>query len=79
MATPTTRIDINGSPHLILSMLNQLVNNAGVPQANITVYDASRYIGDSIYIPCHAAFPNVNFMDVSGGDGRSQVVYTGST
>ena len=67
---------INGSPHLILSMLKQLVNNADAAQGDITVYDASRYIGDSIYVPCHAAFPNVHFMDESGGDGRDLEVLT---
>ena len=39
---------INATPAMVLSLLKQLINGAGVPQADITVYDASRYIGDSI-------------------------------
>jgi len=62
--------NINPSPQLILSVLRQLVNTAGVSQANITIYDASRYITDNIYTYCKNEFPNVVFVDQNGGDGR---------
>ena len=39
----------NPSPHVILSVLKQLIETAGVPGSAITVYDASRYIGNPIY------------------------------
>ncbi|MBL7184760.1 MAG: DUF362 domain-containing protein [Phycisphaerae bacterium] len=39
----------NPSPHVILSVLKQLIEVAGVPGSAITVYDASRYIGNPIY------------------------------
>ena len=44
--------------------LRQLVNQAGVAQSNITVYEApktapSRVIPDRIFNKCHAEFPNV--------------------
>ncbi|HWB59767.1 MAG TPA: DUF362 domain-containing protein, partial [Chthoniobacteraceae bacterium] len=63
---------INGNPQLILSLLRQLVHNAGVAQADISVYDISRFIGDNIFVPCHAEFPQVHFVetDKGGGDGR---------
>ena len=63
---------INGNPQLILSMLRQLVNRVGVAQTNIIIYDISRYIGDNIFVPCHAEFPQVRFieLDKGGGEGR---------
>lgn len=63
---------INGNPQLILSMLRQLVRSAGVAQQDIYVYDISRYIGDNIFVPCHAEFPQVHFveLDKGGGEGR---------
>ena len=39
----------NPSPHVIYSLVDQLVNKAGVPGSAITLYDATRYIGDPIY------------------------------
>jgi len=66
---------INGNPQLILAMLRQLVNQAGVPQTNIYVYDISRYIGDNIFVPCHAEFQQVHFVEVETGgtEGREAV------
>ena len=63
---------INGNPQLILSLLRQLVHNAGAAQQDIYVYDISRYFGDNIFVPCHAEFPKVHFveMDKGGGEGR---------
>jgi hypothetical protein len=39
----------NPSPHVVYSLVSQLINKAGVPGSAITLYDASRYIGDPIY------------------------------
>jgi hypothetical protein len=63
---------INGNPHVILALLRQLVNQGGVAQDDITVYDITRFIGDSIFVPCHAEFSGVHFveLDSGGGDGR---------
>lgn len=62
--------NINPSPQLILSVLRQLINTVGVPQQNITIYDASRYITNNIYTYVKNEFPNVVFVDQNGGDGR---------
>ncbi|HUU19496.1 MAG TPA: right-handed parallel beta-helix repeat-containing protein [Sedimentisphaerales bacterium] len=37
------------SPHVIYSVLEQLINVVGVSGSAITIYDASRYIGDPIF------------------------------
>lgn len=39
----------NPSPQVIHTMIRQLVEVAGVPGSAITIFDASRYIGDPIY------------------------------
>ena len=72
---PRNQNSINGNPHLILALLGQLVHNAGVAQEDLYVYDISRYIPDNIFLPCHAAFPRVHFVEVEkgGGEGREAV------
>ncbi len=57
---------IDASSQAILSMLHQLVDEAGVPQNNIVVYEAVRVVADRIYNPCHAKFPGVIWMDSKG-------------
>ncbi len=37
------------SPHVVYSVVGQLIEVVGVPGSAITIYDASRYIGDPIY------------------------------
>lgn len=48
------------SPHVIYSVLDQLINAAQVSGSAITIYDASRYIGDPIYNRVKND-PNINF------------------
>lgn len=68
--------EINANPQLILSLLNSLVKEAGVPEENITVADPSRFITDNIFEKCHAVFPKVHFVDHDGGDGREKAAFT---
>ncbi len=72
---PGNQNSINGNPHLILALLGQLINKAGVAPEDIYVYDISRYIADNIFVPCHAAFPRVHFVEdeKGGGEGREAV------
>ena len=62
--------DADTSPQVVLALIRQLVNEAGVPAADITVYDASRSIPDRIYDRCHSEFPDVQFVDEQGLNGR---------
>ena len=55
--------EINASPQLVLALLKTLVNGAGVPEADLTVFDASRFITDDVYEKSHAFFPGVRFAD----------------
>ena len=74
-ASHASTAEINASPHLVLALLKTLVNGAGVPEADITVFDASRYITDDVYRKSHAVFPGVRFVDNAGGDGRIKATY----
>jgi uncharacterized protein (DUF362 family) len=67
--------EINASPQMVAALLKQLVNEAGVPQTNITVFDASRFITDNVFNKCHSQFPDVVYVDNIGGDGRVKVTY----
>jgi hypothetical protein len=61
----------NVSPPVIHALLWQLVNRAGVAnQADITVCDPSRIIGQPIWDLCHSNFAKVRFVDSTGGNGR---------
>ena len=71
----------NPSPHVIYSLVRQLINNAGVPGSAITLFDASRSIGDPIYNKIRgnpdADFQSVRFV-VSpdrAGSGRIAAVH----
>lgn len=67
---------LNASPHLTLSLLRSLVNEAGIPQREITVFDVSRFLTNSLFNKCHAEFPDVVYMDNEGGNGRTKSTYT---
>jgi hypothetical protein len=67
--------EINASPQIVFSLLSSLVKEAGVAQKDITIFDASRFITDNIYDKCHSKFPDVQFVDNAGGDGRVKATY----
>ena len=67
--------ELNASPQMVLALVRSLIQDAGVPQKNITVFDASRFITDNVFDKCHAEFPDVVFVDNVGGDGRIRATY----
>ena len=68
--------EINATPQMVLSLLKSMINEAGISQKNITIFDASRQITDNIYNKCHEVFSEVIFVDNIGGDGRVKSTYT---
>ncbi len=59
------------TPQMVYALLTQLVNNAGVPAGEITVYDASRYVPGPIHDLFSAGIlSDVRFVDCEGGSGR---------
>jgi hypothetical protein len=61
------------TPQLTRALLRQLVRQAKVRESDLVVYDASRWVNDTIFIPCHAEFPGIRFEDRDGGEGRFKV------
>ena len=61
------------TPQLTMALLRQLVKQAGVRESDITIYDASRWVNDSIFVPAHAEFPGIRFEDREGGEGRFKI------
>jgi len=61
------------TPQLTRALLRQLVKQAGVRESDIVVYDASRWISDTIFLPIHAEFPGIRFEDREGGEGRFKI------
>jgi hypothetical protein len=66
---------LNASPQLVYALIRSLTKEAGVPQKNITIFDASRFISDNIFNKCHKDFPDVLFVDNEGGNGRIKSTY----
>jgi hypothetical protein len=77
--------DRDASPYVVKALLRQLVNVVGVPQDDITIFDASRPIADWFYNrlyyetypadPLVPEFPSIHYVDSTGGAaGREQVV-----
>jgi uncharacterized protein (DUF362 family) len=68
------------SPHVVYAVVGQLIREAGVPGDAITIYDASRYIGDPIYNKVRGnpdpQYQAVTFVvaPIHAGDGRIAAV-----
>jgi len=71
------------SPHVIYSVVKQLINVVGVPGSAITIYDASRYIGNPIYNKVRGDpnpdYRNVRFVvkSIRAANGRIGAVHDG--
>jgi hypothetical protein len=60
------------SPQLVVALLHQLVEVVGVPQAQIALYDISKYFPETLLNPIRIAYPGVRLIDWKGGPGRQQ-------
>jgi hypothetical protein len=63
-------IEFDTSPHTILSLLRQLVNDAGVPQEKIFIGDPMCDIWDVLYNKFYAEFPRINYTSQGNVTGR---------
>jgi len=64
------------SPHLILSLLRQLINIYGIPKENISVGDPLKHLYNNSFDRWYKEFPNVHCVANKGGMGREEVVPT---
>jgi hypothetical protein len=66
----TTSQDNRPCPQMVHALLWQLVNMAGVPEEDITIYDCIFYHGDPVYKYCHADFTGVRWAE---GDATDRI------
>jgi hypothetical protein len=64
----TSSQDNRPCPQTIHALIWQLVNVAGVPEADITFYDCIFYHGDPVYQYCHEDFPGVRWAEGDATD-----------
>lgn len=64
---------MNTSPQVLLALLRQLVDEAGVKQSDITICDTLAYLVHEFYDILHGAYPDVQYMDHGGKFGRIKV------
>jgi len=65
---------IGQSPQLMIALLDQLVNAAGVAQADIAIGDPTGLWVNELYDPVHGAFPGEVYLDARGGSGRTKAI-----
>lgn len=61
---------MNTSPQMMLAVLRQLVEVAGVRPSDISLGDTLCYFANEYYEPLHQAYPGVHYFDRSGKAGR---------
>jgi hypothetical protein len=66
----TTSQDNRPCPQMLHALLWQLINKAGVPEEDITIYDCIFYHGDPVYKYNHKDFPGVRWAE---GDATDRV------
>ncbi len=64
----TNSQDNRPCPQMLHALLWQLVNMAGVPEEDISLYDCIFYHGDPVYKYCHADFPGVRWAEGDATD-----------
>jgi len=63
---------MNASPQMMLALLRQLVQVAGVREADIFIGDTLAVFANEYYDPLHSEFSNVRYVDGLGKLGRVQ-------
>ncbi|OHB75173.1 MAG: hypothetical protein A2W31_05710 [Planctomycetes bacterium RBG_16_64_10] len=64
---------MNTTPQVILALVRQLTEYAGVAEDRIVICDTLAYLVHEYYDILHQAFPRVNYEDYAGKFGRTQV------
>lgn len=57
---------VDATPQSVLGLLHQLVDIVGVPQKNITIYDAQRRGISAVYTYVEPLYPDVNYQNWGG-------------
>jgi hypothetical protein len=64
---------MDATPELVLALLKQLIENVGVAQSDIFLGDPFRTFRDSYWNVCHSVYPDVNYCDGDGLNGRYKI------
>jgi hypothetical protein len=64
---------MNTSPHMMIALLRQLVEEVGVKQTDIAIGDTLCYFPNQYYDMCRKEFPNISYLDYEGQFGRTAV------
>jgi len=64
---------MNTSPQMMLALLRQLVNVAGVDPADVSIGDPLALFPNQYFQPLHDEFPEVSYLDAQGEFGRTAV------
>ncbi len=63
---------MDATPQLVLSLLKQLVEEVGVAEEDIFLGDPYRTFRDNYYDKFHSVYPDINYYDGNGGNGRTK-------
>ncbi|NJK85716.1 MAG: DUF362 domain-containing protein [Bacteroidales bacterium] len=69
----------DGGPYIMLSVLNQLINCAGIPEENIYIGDPMRDIHKYNFEIMHSVFPNVHYLGHTDTYGRTLATVSSDT
>lgn len=64
---------MDATPEVVLAILKQLIENAGVAQSDIYLGDPFRIFRDHYYDMCHSVYPGVIYCDGHGLNGRFKI------
>jgi hypothetical protein len=67
---------MDATPELCLAILKQLIENVGVAQSDIYLGDPFRTFRDLYWDVCHSVYPDVNYCDGNGINGRYKIQAT---
>ncbi|MCP4589465.1 MAG: DUF362 domain-containing protein, partial [bacterium] len=67
---------IDNSPQMVLALLRQLVDTAGVDQNGITIGDPTCMVPNYCWDMLYPEFPNVHYLDNYGGSGRARAEFS---
>ena len=67
---------MDATPEMVLSILKQLVEVVGAAQSDIFIGDPFRTFRDNYWDLCHSVYPDVNYCDGKGMNGRHRTVPT---
>lgn len=69
---------MDSTPELMLALLKQLIEEVGVAQEDIFIGDPFRTFHNLYWDVCHTVYPNVNYVDGKGDNGRYRTKPTSS-